>query len=144
LDADGINALSAAVRAGLIPVQYDLNKDNSVNAADRSIWVSSLKKTFFGDGNLDREFNSGDFVSVFTVGKYESAAAADWQEGDWNGDAKFDSGDFVEAFTEGGYEKGPHPAVSPVPEPSGLVVLAMIGLVRPLSNARRSGKKAYC
>ena len=83
--------------------------------------------TYVGDSNLDGEFNSSDFVVVFTAGKYESGEAATYAEGDWNGDMLFNSSDFVAAFGQGGYERGPKPAA--VPEPSsmgsGLVLLAI-------------------
>jgi hypothetical protein len=127
LDSSDINALSAAVRAGNNPAQFDVNNDSAVNAADRTVWVNDLKKTYFGDANLDLEFNSSDFVAVFTVGKYETGGSAEWQEGDWNGDGLFNSGDFVAAFTEGGYEKGPRPAVAGVPEPS-TILLFFLGV----------------
>ena len=39
--------------------------------------------------------NSGDFVEVFTAGKYETDQAARWSDGDWNSDERFDSSDFV-------------------------------------------------
>jgi hypothetical protein len=123
LDVADIDALSAAVRAGNNPAGFDLNGDGQVNAADRTVWVNDLKRTYFGDANLDREFNSSDFVTVFTVGLYETGTAAGWGQGDWDGNGRFDSGDFVAAFTEGGYEQGPHPSVSSVPEPTGCFVL---------------------
>jgi hypothetical protein len=61
-DGDGtltsadINALSAAVRAGDHPSSFDLNLDQRVDDADRTIWVTELKRTYSGDGNLDGEF----------------------------------------------------------------------------------------
>ena len=60
-----------------------------------------------GDSNLDGEFNSSDFVFVFTAGKYETGEAATWGEGDWDGNQLFESTDFVAAFSAGGYEVGP-------------------------------------
>jgi hypothetical protein len=120
LDAADIDALTAAVRAGNNPPTYDVTADNLVNDADRSKWVNELKKTYFGDSDLNGVFDSSDFVLVFTAGQYEDAAAGNstWATGDWDGNAEFDSGDFVKAFTEGGYDKGPRPAVGAVPEPS--------------------------
>ena len=79
--------------------------------------------TYVGDSNLDGEFNSSDFVTVFSAGKYETGAAAGYAEGDWNGDKLFNSSDFVAAFAAGGYEKGPRPAA--VPEPASLLLLVL-------------------
>jgi hypothetical protein len=126
LDSADIDSLSAAVRSGATDEKFDVNSDSLVNDADRTTWVETLKKTYFGDANLDGEFNSGDFVTVFTIGKYETGAAGLWAEGDWNGDALFDSSDFVTAFQAGGYELGPRPAVASVPEPA-TGFLALIG-----------------
>jgi hypothetical protein len=95
LTAADINTLSAAVRAGDHLSQFDLNLDQLANDADRTLWVSELKQTYFGDANLDGQFNSGDLVAVFVTGKYESGASTDWQDGDWNGDGQFNSRDFV-------------------------------------------------
>ena len=73
---------------------------------------------------MDGVFNSGDLVAVFTVGAYETGAAANWEQGDWDGDTLFSSSDFVAAFSNGGYEQGSRAAVATVPEPtSGLLLL---------------------
>lgn len=137
LDAGDIDSTAAALRAGSTDTKYDLNKDGSVSAADHAYLVETLFKTYMGDANLDKEFNSGDFIAVFQVGEYEDATAdnSTWAEGDWNGDADFDSSDFITAFQAGGYEAGPKPAVSAVPEPSSAALLSLGGLL--LAGARR-------
>ncbi|MEZ6118199.1 MAG: hypothetical protein R3C28_16740 [Pirellulaceae bacterium] len=102
---------------------FDLTNDGAVDQADRLAWVKDLAGTWIGDANLDGEFNSGDFVQVFSAGLFETQQAATWSQGDWNGDGFFDSGDFVAAFTDGGFELGPRGAVSAVPEPNGWLLL---------------------
>ena len=136
LDVDDINQLSAAVRTGANVAKFDLNNDAKLDAVDRKIWVNDLKKTYFGDANLDGEFSSGDFVKAFTVGKYENGADALWDEGDWDGNGKFESGDFVAAFTEGGYELGPRQSVAAVPEPGSLAWMSALGLLSGLRRKR--------
>ena len=127
LDADDIDLLSVEVVAGTNNVLYDLNSDQQVNAADRDVWVNGLAYTYYGDANLDKEFNSSDFVAVFAAGLYEDTVAGNsgWATGDWNGDKDFDSADFVAAFAAGGYELGQRPAAQAVPEPAGAVLLAL-------------------
>jgi len=133
LSAADIDALSAAVRSGDQNAKYDLNKDRSVNDADRSFWVASLKKTYFGDANLDGQFNTADFVQVFQRGEFEDAVAGNstWEDGDWNGDTDFTTADFVTAFQDGGFEQGPRAAVSAVPEPAAasLLLTSLLGLI---------------
>ena len=73
LDAEDINQLSAAVRAATNDPAFDLNDDNVVDQADRTVWINELRNTWTGDSNLDGEFNSGDFVAVFTAGEFEDA-----------------------------------------------------------------------
>ncbi len=110
LDAADMDLLSAEVRAGTNNLTYNLNGDNLVNGDDRDVWVNVLANTYYGDANLDGEFNSADFVEVFVAGEYEDLAAGNsgWATGDWNGDTEFDSSDFVAAFVAGGYELGQH------------------------------------
>jgi hypothetical protein len=130
LDAADIDILSASVRSGQFETRLDLNGDGSLSQADRTIWVNQLAKTFFGDSNLDKEFNSSDLVFVFTAGQYEDGRPLNstWATGDWDGNGEFDSSDFVVAFTEGAYEQGPMPGAAGVPEPSS-VMLTLIGCV---------------
>jgi hypothetical protein len=127
LTAADIDILSAAVRDNNQDPKFDLNDDGSVDQGDRAVWVEELKNTYFGDADLDGEFNSSDMVQVFVQGKYETLEAAGWEAGDWNGNNLFDSSDMVVAFVGGGYEKGPKPnaAVSAVPEPGAIVLLAI-------------------
>ena len=129
VDAEDIDLLSKAIRDGENTPAYDLNGDGAVNGEDRLHWVSRSKKTYIGDSNLDGEFNSNDFVSIFTAGEYEDNIAGNstWATGDWNGDGDFTSSDFVLAFGDGGYELGPRVAQQTVPEPNGFASV-VVGL----------------
>ncbi len=122
-----IDLLSGDVRQPSGNKIYDVNGDNVVNGADRETWVNTLKKTYMGDADLDGKFDSTDLIKVFQGGEYEDGVAANsgWGDGDWNGDAEFDSSDFITAFQAGGYDAGPRAAVSAVPEPSSMALLAL-------------------
>jgi hypothetical protein len=124
LDVADLDLLSAAIRAGSADLRFDVNKDRFVTTTDRQVWVTELKGTYFGDSNLDGEFNTADLVSVFQAGEYEDdfIENSTWATGDWDGNGEFNSRDLILAFTENGYEQGPRPASSPVPEPTGLVL----------------------
>jgi hypothetical protein len=137
LDVEDIDLLSSAVRLGTNEPAYDLNADQLVDDLDRTVWVETLRKTYFGDSNLDGEFNTADLVQVFQAGLYEDAidGNAGWASGDWNGDADFNSRDLVLAFQSGGYEAGPRPAA--VPEPSASLLL-LIGVA--MAVCRRGGQ----
>ena len=105
--------------------QFDLNSDGAVNEFDLTYWIHDLKKTYFGDANLDGEFASSDLVLVFGAGEYEDEIESNsiWSTGDWTGDRDFTSGDLVRAFQDGGYEQGPRGAV--VPEPTTILLTAV-------------------
>ncbi|MEZ6120759.1 MAG: PEP-CTERM sorting domain-containing protein [Pirellulaceae bacterium] len=111
---------------------FDVTGDGAADAADVNEMVANLIGTWIGDSNGDGEFGTGDFVQVFTIGKFESGQAAKWSEGDWNLDGQFNTSDFVAAFTEGGFEKGPRGGVAAVPEPSGMVMIfvSLLGLLK--------------
>ena len=130
LDAFDIDQLSQQVVAGSLDLQFDLNGDASVNLEDHRVWVSELKKTWFGDANLDGLFDSSDLVGAFAAGQYEDKIPSNshWSEGDWNGDLDFTSSDLVAAFADGGYERGPKPVAMAVPEPiSGVSWIGALG-----------------
>ena len=95
------------------------------NPQARADYVHNNLGTWIGDSNLDGEFNSGDVVSAFAAGKYETDEDASWAEGDWDGDKRFGSGDLVAAFADGGYEAGRRPEAEPIPEPVSLVPLLL-------------------
>ncbi|MCA9198257.1 MAG: hypothetical protein KDA87_11995 [Planctomycetales bacterium] len=121
-----LDLLDAAILANDGLLTFDLDQDGQVDANDRKIWIHELERTYFGDANLDGQFDSTDFVLVFQGGLYEAAVDHDvsWQDGDWNGDGRFDSADFVLAFQNGGYEQGPRAKF--VPEATGYFIWTMI------------------
>ena len=92
--------------------------------------MDELRATYFGDANLDGEFNSGDLVAVFATGEYEDEIPnnSTWATGDWDGDGEFGSGDFVLAFAAGGYEQGPRERAAVVPEPNGGIVMLTLSV----------------
>ena len=126
LDVDDVNALIEQIRSGEHQPNFDFTGDELVTTDDLNTWVKDLKSTWFGDANLDGEFNSSDFVLVFQAGKFEQATPAKWEEGEWNGDGTFGSNDFVAAFQDGGFERGPIPANQAVPEPSTAAIVWIV------------------
>ena len=136
-DGDGvvgfadINTLSAAVRIQSADLMFDLDNNGKVEFADREVWVETIANTYFGDANLDGEFNSSDFVLVFRANEYQDDVVGNsvWETGDWNGDGDFDSSDFVAAFQSNAFEKGPRPAVVPEPRFSACVIVVAISLL---------------
>lgn len=127
LDAADLDEMALAI--GTANTKYDLDGDGDVDIDDRAVWVNTIKETWFGDANLDGEFNSSDFVAAFVASKYETGEHASWSEGDWNGDQVFNTSDFVTAFQSDGYEKGPRmAALNAVPEPTSIAMF-LIGMV---------------
>ena len=112
--------------------------DGFVTEADRDAWVYQLKNTFYGDANLDGEFNSADLISVFQAGEYEDEIEGNstWATGNWNADGEFTTGDLTMAFQDGGYEQGPRQSVSAVPELS-TALLCTIAAAFTVSVTRR-------
>jgi hypothetical protein len=129
LTVHDIDSIANAVRAGSSSVLWDVNQDSQVTDDDYRFWVHDLKKSWFGDSNLDGLFDSDDLVQVFQTGQYEDIMAGNstWSTGDWNADGDFTTSDLITALADGGYEQGPRAAVNAVPEPASFVML-MVGL----------------
>jgi hypothetical protein len=106
---------------------FDLDSIHNVTQDDLAVWVKDVKRTWFGDANLDGEFNSTDLVAVFQSGQYEDEMNlnSSWSTGDWDTDGQFNSSDLVVAFQDGGYEVGRRTGVAAVPEPSGITLLVL-------------------
>jgi hypothetical protein len=104
-----IDELYAAIDLGTHPPKYDLTCDGIVDSSDVDTLVHKKLRIYFGDADLDGEFDSSDLVSVFQAGEYEdfSVGNSGWADGDWDGNGEFDSSDLVKAFQDGGYEQGP-------------------------------------
>ena len=130
IDVRDIDYLSSAIRNELDRNRYDVDRDGSVNSSDHETLVNGILNTWYGDANLDGEFNTGDFTTVFQAGEFEDRLAGNstWGTGDWNGDGEFNTGDFITAFQQGGFERGPRPRVASVPEPTTPFAL-VIGLL---------------
>jgi hypothetical protein len=135
LDANDLDWLSAKARNDedvripfwLPDEMFDVNSDRVISAEDQQVWVHDLKKTWYGDANLNGEFNATDLMQVLEAGRYETQAYAGWAEGDWNGDGVFDTGDLVKALDGGGYEQGPRKDPAAVPEPTGWLLFVLGG-----------------
>jgi hypothetical protein len=140
LTAHDMDLLAAGIQAGMDSNFYDVNQDDEVNELDHTAWVKDVVNTYYGDSNLDGEFNSGDLVAVFEAGQYEDAIALNsgWASGDWTGDSEFTSADLVRALQDGGFEQGPRGGVNVVPEPASILLL-MGGLIGIASYRRRNG-----
>ncbi len=138
-DASDIDRYTLVIELGIQDPIYDLNGDKMVDLADRRFLVHDVLKVWFGDANLDRQFNSADFVQVFQAGEYEDFVPRNsgWSNGDWDGDGDFSSSDMILAFQDGGYERGARPAVAAVPEASSIMMVSSALLVVLTVHRRR-------
>ena len=141
LDVADVDALVEQIAAGTNEALFDLNSDSMVNDNDLTIWVKDLKKTWFGDANLDNEFNSSDLVVVLAAGAYEADVKAVWSTGDFTADGRAASSDLVAALADGGYEIGPPAAINPVPEPNGIGILTIALGLAAVSSTLRKGRR---
>ena len=138
LDMADIDDLTGQSAGGTHPAPYDLNADALVNEDDVKVWIKDLYKSWVGDADLNREFNSSDLVAVLAAGTYETGVASVWSTGDFNGDALTNSADLVAALADGGYEVGlPPAAVAAVPEPVSGTLLGLGALAALLTLRSR-------
>ena len=105
VDVQDIDRLCLARRNVEVDSLFDLNNDGFVSLEDTDHMVTEILRSNYGDANLDKVFDSSDFVTVFRAGEYEDAVDGNstWAEGDWNCDGDFTTRDLVTAFSAGGY-----------------------------------------
>ena len=65
-----IDWLSDAIILGNFSRTFDLNLDGLVDLEDHRIWVHDLKHSWYGDADLNGQFNSSDLVAVLQAGQY--------------------------------------------------------------------------
>lgn len=118
LDVVDINGLSAEMIRGTHDARFDLNSDQLVDQVDHRVWVEQIMQTWYGDSNLDGQFDTRDLISTLQRGEYEDEIIGNstWSDGDWNGDGDFTSEDLTFAFKAGGYLGGRRVAVAAVPD----------------------------
>ena len=73
LDAGDLDLQAQAIQSQ--DLAFDENQDGVVDINDRSVWLDDFKNTWMGDADLNGQFNSSDFVIVFTAGRYETGQA---------------------------------------------------------------------
>ena len=107
--------------------RFDVYSDGAHNQEDLRIWVKDLKHTWFGDANVDGEFDRLDLVSLLQAGQYQDGVFrnSSWATGDWNADGEFDRTDLLLALQDGGYAEGPRAAMAAVPEPGSLAIVLL-------------------
>ena len=118
MDVENVERLQQAIRSWQESEQhqllrFDLSRDRILSFDDLEILVSDRLNTYFGDSDLNGQFDSGDLIQIFAAGEYEDDIVGNstWSTGDWNGDGEFDTSDLIVGFTYGGYDRGPRPAV---------------------------------
>jgi hypothetical protein len=108
--------------------RFDINNDQTTDHDDLHVWVKDIARTWYGDANLDSEFDSLDLVQLLQAGQYEDGVYHNsaWATGDWDADGEFGRSDLILALQDGGYGQGLRAAVVAVPEPSALA-LVLVG-----------------
>jgi hypothetical protein len=92
VDSHDIDALQAAIRAGVVDLIFDLDQNGAVDSMDVTFLVEVILKTRFGDANLDGRVNFADFLLLSS--NFGSSEAA-WEQGDFDGDEHVDFADFL-------------------------------------------------
>ncbi len=124
-DIDAINDSTGL--SALLQEQYDLTGDSlitgaGVGNADAVELVNEILGTEFGDANLDGAVDVLDLSLLAT----SFGSSAGWANGDYNGDGIVDVLDLSILATNFGFSAAP--AVTAVPEPASLALLALGGL----------------
>lgn len=138
IDCAEVDGLVAAIAGGENPPRWDLTGDGLVNQADLQdilaiagrLLTTSMNPLIPGDANLDGVVDGSDF-NIWNANKFTPVAA--WCSGDFNADGNVDGSDFniwnANKFTASD-------GAGLVPEPSGIVLVAMALVARAFHRNR--------
>ena len=107
LDVSDVDLLTRHIWGGYYGgnlLRFDVTDDGATNQADLRAWIKDLEHSWFGDANLDGQFDSLDLVTLLEAGQYKDNVRRNstWSTGDWNADGEFDKADIVLALQSGG------------------------------------------
>jgi hypothetical protein len=91
VDADDIDVLFGAIRAGNMATEFDLNNSGKVDQADVEFLVENIIGTFMGDANLDGKVNAADLDQVGI--NWQRTNGAGWSDGDFTGNGAVNTQD---------------------------------------------------
>ncbi|MEQ9455219.1 MAG: hypothetical protein RLN76_11605 [Phycisphaeraceae bacterium] len=114
VNADDIDLLTAAIRAGSTDTLFDVDGSTTVDAGDLDELVGVLVGTFFGDANLDFEVDLIDLSALAS----NFGNTAGWAGGNFNTDTVVDLIDLSLLASSFG-------SSAAIPEPAGLTLLAL-------------------
>ncbi|MFW6155424.1 MAG: NF038122 family metalloprotease [Planctomycetota bacterium] len=120
VDAVDIDALTAAIAAGMTDLTFDLDYDNLVGDGDLDAMILTHLATRYGDSDLDGDVDLDDFVALKT---HFGSTGLGWAAGDFDGDTDIDLDDFAALKLNFG--------TAAVPEPGTAALLALAGLSLP-------------
>ena len=91
LTAADVDLLSLQLRIGSGDLLFDLNSDDTLDDADRTVWVEQLALTAFGDADLNGSVDFADFLAL-SAGFDQLSG---WSGGDFDGDGVTEFSDFL-------------------------------------------------
>jgi hypothetical protein len=106
--------------------QYDVNGDGGVSQADVTYELNHYFLTSYGDANLDKATDFGDFQALLNHWQ-GSGSTIGWAQADFNGDGVVDFLDFqilLNYWNPGGWNYAP----AQTPEPASLILILLGGL----------------
>ena len=127
LTSADIDLLSAAVRNGTSDSAFDLTNDGLLTNADREEWIS-IAGVLLGDADFSGTVAVSDFLAL----SRSFGNAGGWAEGDFDGSGNIAVPDFLTLSRNFGQSTSAAAAVTAVPEPSGLMLLASLAVALPL------------
>ena len=143
-DLEDIDAMTSAIFQGSTDRRFDLNGDTSIDQLDIAPWLASAAtengfgETFLlGDADLDGRVNSADLNSLGISWQQDIAI---WSAGDFTADGRVNSAD-LNAIGLNWQKSIPSAAAQSVPEPSGNLLLFVVGLFAGVLRSKNSSDK---